>query len=550
MEPGNFMDIIKTQLLLTQKENMVYGLIIMAVFEFMSGFIREILKGMKQVFDGYVKRKFENKIVSIVETKAGNVAELYFERNYTRQDDWDMADAILSYTLEIPACEKILVIGKLEVIKNTKQFKITDDIDFELLGFKLDEKQNSIANISFRIFSETIDTTKLREFCQNTLDKYLTAKKNGMGNKRYYFDQIITPKANLGGVEPKLLFSKHRFVTNRTLDNVYHERQDEVRTRVRFFLEQKEWYDIRGIPHTLGLLLHGEPGTGKTSTIKAIANETNRHIVNISLKTIRTKKKLKQLFIDESIEVCENVDNTMQTQKYIIPIDKRLFVIEDIDALDCDLVLKRTAKKPKLEPEKGNTNKKDDDSDLDLSTLLNVIDGILEMPGRIVIISSNHPEKLDQALIRPGRVDMAIEFQRCNHTVIRDMYTAFYEQEPDKDVLLKVSEYTWTPAEVSQIMFRNFGKPDQALDELANSTPEEQFKFSYISEPEEQEPQYSVLDIDTAQINDESPEYDSLDIDTAKIIVNRPQHYDFKNELASYNEEDQAFVKQYTLGLN
>lgn len=485
MEPSNLMDVVKTQLLLTQKDNMIYGLIIMAVFEFTSGFIRETLKGLKTFFDGYIKRKFEKRIVDIVETKAGNVAELYFERNYTRDDNWDMADAIISHVLEIPACEKILVIGKLEVIKNTKQFNINEDIQFELLRFRLDEKSDSIINISFRIFSESIDTTNLREFCQETLEKYLTAKKNGLGNKRYYFDQINS-NMNLGGNDQKILFTKHRFVTNRTLDNVYHERQEEVCTRVRFFMENKSWYDIRGIPHTLGFLLYGAPGTGKTSTIKAIANETNRHIVNISLKSIKTKKKLKKLFIDESIEICENADNMMQSQKYMIPIDKRLFVIEDIDALDCDLVLKRSEQKTtKLDSDQGVRRvNPEEKQDLDLATLLNVIDGVLETPGRIIIISSNHPEKLDHALIRPGRIDMAIEFQRCDRTVITNMYTTFYEKEPDPEKLESVEEYVWTPAEVSQIMFRNFKDPEQTLAELANSTPEELFKFSYSSSEE------------------------------------------------------------------
>ena len=77
----------------------------------------------------------------------------------------------------------------------------------------------------------------------------------------------------------------------------------------------------------LGLLLHGQPGTGKTSTIKAIANMTQRHIITVSLESIKTKRQLKALFHDERLHV-ENTENREGFETYRIPINKRLYVLE------------------------------------------------------------------------------------------------------------------------------------------------------------------------------------------------------------------------------
>ncbi len=89
----------------------------------------------------------------------------------------------------------------------------------------------------------------------------------------------------------------------------------------------QDWYDLKGQPYMLGLLLHGQPGTGKTSTIKAIANMTQRHIITVSLESIKTKRQLKALFHDERLHV-ETSEKREGVETYRIPINKRLFVLE------------------------------------------------------------------------------------------------------------------------------------------------------------------------------------------------------------------------------
>jgi SpoVK/Ycf46/Vps4 family AAA+-type ATPase len=150
-----------------------------------------------------------------------------------------------------------------------------------------------------------------------------------------------------------------------------------------------------------------------------------------------------------------------------------------------DAVLERKWKVPVVEEKKKATGdawldkiKEEDDhtEPLDLSFLLNLLDGTLEASGRILAISSNFPERIDKALIRPGRIDMIVQFRKCNRTVLREMVESFYDQT-FQDWTSDALEYKWTPAEVNQILFRNFKEPEKAVEELKTLEPKELYGF-------------------------------------------------------------------------
>jgi chaperone BCS1 len=115
-------------------------------------------------------------------------------------------------------------------------------------------------------------------------------------------------------------------------------------------------------------------------------------------------------------------------------------------------------------------DRKEEKDTFDLSFLLNLLDGTLEANGRIIAFSSNYPERIDKALIRPGRVDMIVHFKRCSRGVLKEMVNSFYEQDieiPDDPTL----DDKWTPAEAIRILFQNFGDPKAAVDELVSLNP-------------------------------------------------------------------------------
>ena len=384
-------------------------------------------------------------------------------------------DSVVHYVTTRPEMKNLLAVTHHDYLPNEfEPIQLDVDIFFELLDLHVVDGQPDI--IKFKIFCYEHDVQHLQTFVDNCNTDYERRMANKLGTHRYYFDQVVQTKVKGTIQNPlpssHLLYSKSKFVTNRTFDNVFFEERDHVQNRTKFFLEHREWYDKKGIPYTLGYMFHGPPGCGKTSSVKAIANEGRRHIINVQLSEIKTKAQLQHLFFNDEIHVY----NGTNTEKYTIPVAERLYVIEDIDAMG-DTVLRREWKKPNpvaivksAEDAWLDREKELEKESLDLSFLLNLLDGTLEANGRILIITTNFPERIDRALIRPGRVDMIVNFKQCSRKILQEMARAFYERDdlviPDIEALHE----KWTPAEVNQILFRNFGDPEQAIRELVETT--------------------------------------------------------------------------------
>jgi GTPase SAR1 family protein len=250
--------------------------------------------------------------------------------------------------------------------------------------------------------------------------------------------------------------------------------------KVNHFLKNKDWYYNKGIPYSLGIGIHGPPGTGKTSFVKALANYTERNIICISLKLIKTKKQLDNIFFEDRY----NGDN----KKNSITFDKKIIVFEDIDCIG-DIVLDREKKKNKQKSEASlgigrklnldemtmtskvnmgdlletiaemdDLSKKvitttgvkalSDDEPITLDDILNLWDGIRETPGRIMIISSNHYNDLDSALKRPGRIDITLELSPASRQVISEIYKHLFEANIDFSILETINDKFYSPAEI------------------------------------------------------------------------------------------------------
>lgn len=321
------------------------------------------------------------------------------------------------------------------------------------------------------IYSFTKTTEQLRNFIDNIKQQYSINVKNKLGNKKYYFNMhpLVVPmdmekRKDMSRLPPHFVFIMKHFQTNRKFSNLFGEDIEIIRNRVNFFCKNKNWYDEKGIPYTLGLLLSGAPGTGKTSTIKCLANETNRHICNVNLNNDMSKTQLENLFYNENINIMNPM--TGQNETYCIPLDKRIYVLEDVDC-QSDIVMDRALKNDKKNSVNNNDRNDDkavlehyeDKHKVDLSFLLNLLDGVLENPGRIVIMTSNFPDTLDSALIRPGRIDVIAKFKNCSNKTIIDMVEFFYDTKLSDDDMLRINlfkEEIITPAELSKFMFENF----------------------------------------------------------------------------------------------
>ena len=174
---------------------------------------------------------------------------------------------------------------------------------------------------------------------------------------------------------------------------------DDILGDARMFLEGREWYSERSIPWRRGYLFHGVAGSGKSTLAIAVASTLRLPIYVLNLNSTN--------------------DSTLSTLLGRIDTNA-LVLMEDIDSTSP----KRRAKK--------KTNDSDDDDDetdiphLTLSGLLNALDGAVAGEGRIVCMTTNHPETLDTALIRPGRVDRRIEIGVADAPTAARFLAAFY----------------------------------------------------------------------------------------------------------------------------
>lgn len=369
-----------------------------------------------------------------------------------------------------------------------EQIKIDNDIYFKLITLDFDS-ESKLDTIEFNLISEDEDMTTILTFIDKCEKNYKQNINSELGNKLMYFDQITFEKKGLNTSLslPYLVFNKSIFTTFRTFKNIFFEQKHILEKRVNFFMNNKSWYQEKGIPYTLGLMLYGSPGTGKTSTIKTIANICNRHIINVHMGEIKTKKQINNLFFNDNLIVEDKNDEFKQKHnKYYIPMEKRLYVIEDIDCMDSEIITRNNDLDFNLESDNMSNlipdtdiklNFKEpiqNDDKLNLSYLLNIFDGTLEIPGRIIIITTNDPSKLDKALIRPGRIDMFINYKKCNRQIIKEMYESFYDIKMTKSInkkLKTVKDYIWSPAEINKLMFENFLNPKNFINCLLKSNP-------------------------------------------------------------------------------
>lgn len=335
--------------------------------------------------------------------------------------------------------------------------------------------------ITIKIYSYVTPLSVMQEYLQKITNDYLDTVENSRANKKFIYNLC-----NIKCEESRFdCWKEYTFESTRTFDNIFFEGKEDVLKKIRFFLDNPGWYYDMGVPYTLGFGLHGPPGTGKTSFFKCLANLTGRHLVILSLKLIKTKSQLDQFFFENRY--------TFKNRENSVGFDKKIIIMEDIDCLG-DIVLKRetanttkrstsTKKKTGIENavqlilDKNEEQAKlmeatckisNEDEPITLDDILNLWDGLKETPGRILGISSNHYEKLDPALIRPGRIDITLKLDYASREIIQQMYRHFYKTEISKEILDKVPNKKYSPAQIINyyMLFRD--EPENFIKKLQN----------------------------------------------------------------------------------
>lgn len=334
------------------------------------------------------------------------------------------------------------------------------------------------------LYSFSIKQDKLKCFlnkCIDTYKKHLMNTSNYTGdinkNQKFYCYQSFNIQTNT------IIYEENKFFSNKTFDNIFFENKDNFMKKINYFCDNRGAYRELGIPYSCGVLLEGPPGTGKTSLIKALANHTGRCVIDINLSKLKFQKELKAVFIEQKIN---NVE---------IPQDKRLYVFEEFDCM-MDIVAQRTHESKIKHNNNDNINQQkvtiieekydvntflpmrttkeepvlqDANAPITLDTLLNCIDGTYEANGHMICLTTNFKEKIDKALLRPGRFDCHVHLDNSTPKIILQMINHFYNKNKDKvkekdfienytDTLDKLKQYcyhngklVWSPAKITQI---------------------------------------------------------------------------------------------------
>ena len=188
-------------------------------------------------------------------------------------------------------------------------------------------------------------------------------------------------------------FASKQFATTKTLANTFWPGKEALVASFDAFLRGRDEYERRGKPYNWKRMFYGPPGGGKTSAIKALANHCGRDLVVVEPGTFVT--------VHEMLEsIC-----TYPTQNSV-PYSKCMFVIEEFD---CFEFADRRCYDDGVD---SAPTKSDDDKRAErrvaLAELLTAFDGIDEKDGFVAIFTTNHVEKFDPALIRPGRLELAL----------------------------------------------------------------------------------------------------------------------------------------------
>jgi len=250
------------------------------------------------------------------------------------------------------------------------------------------------------------ETSALRDL-RRTLDITI------LGRSHQYFEKIM---AQCESVEHERDMSKYyeqeighcRYITSqkpRSLDSIALSKanREALLHTIDNFVAKEAWYLEHNVPYQLGILLHGPPGTGKTSLIRGIAAYMGRNIVTA-----------------KSSNILEYACKTTPRSS--------LIVVEEIDTFG-------VSQRELDSEEDEDTNVKSKDylekslDSFSVGAILSALDGLIPNPGRVLIMTTNHPDKIDKAITRPGRIDLSLYLGYLDQEVMGILLYKFFGEQ-------------------------------------------------------------------------------------------------------------------------
>lgn len=290
------------------------------------------------------------------------------------------------------------------------------------------------------IQSSSLDVHGIKKFIQsimskNTSSTYLNLFMPTIIHETNQSKKRVRNDAEHHGQTPEstqtiIRWRNLRVHTNKNLANTILSTrvQKELVDDLNDFIASEEYYNSKGIPYKRGYLLHGPPGTGKTSIIKAFASTYGFDIYIINMENIKTPEDIVQIF--------RGFDSAHSYH---------IICFEDIDR--CPMFKK---------PNGYYGEVIDSNSNPGIRTFLNELDGIVEGNKRITVFTANSTQVLDsiEALCRPGRIDRKVEIGFCDSEQLERIYSHYSKTGMVLNLPQEIQQKI-TPANAVKILLGN-----------------------------------------------------------------------------------------------
>lgn len=381
-------------------------------------------------------------------------------------------------------------------IDQTEPIQLTEDIscrfilssDFQnsIIDGKEKETKRKVSKII--VYSYTLSSKKLSKFIQDNFDEYA----NFLNSKNLKGQMYFSYEGYSGGEEYKRqIWKESLFKTNKSWNNLFIENKNHIKKNIKQIKSSEELYKRIGKPFQFITLIHSKDfGCGKTSLLKVFCKEVfpDRHIVNLDLSKIKTCNELEQIFLNPKIK------------NRNIPTEKRIYIIDELDKV-CPVILKK--EKPKLSSNDLLVNKmcdvlndkkkgvesmiekkdiielledktlmamsptKKEHDELNLGFILSLIDGPIEYPNRVMIFTCNDKEKLHDAFVRSGRIDLDIHLKKASNTIAKEIFNHIFQYDgKSNDINEKldlIEDYCFSQSDIYQACLNNLN-----LDKIKN----------------------------------------------------------------------------------
>jgi len=231
-------------------------------------------------------------------------------------------------------------------------------------------------------------------------------------------------------------WTRARLGNNRKLDSVVLKRgqKESILDDLNRFFSARQRYETLGIPWRRGYLLYGPPGTGKTSLVTALASELALNVCVLSLASPNVTD--------------EKIGNLLASVPH-----RSVILIEDVDAF-----FQQRAK--------ADTGVK-----VSYSGFINALDGVAAHEGSVIFLTTNHPQLIDEAAIRSGRVDFRMELGLCDRDQLERMFRKFFD---DAEAAARFAETVaadrWSPAAVQERLLKA-ATAEEAMTLFADPPP-------------------------------------------------------------------------------